>query len=169
MAEAAPKVVVSPAPVAPAAAAVAVAPAPVVRKISEPAKPDKGGWVWGTGRRKAAVARVRVKPGSGKFIINGKDADKYFTEIRDRVDIQTPLKVTSTHGKIDVAVRVHGGGYTGQAGAVLLGLARALKGFDPALEPALREHSMLTRDARKVERKKYGLRGARRGMQWAKR
>ncbi len=151
------------------AAAAPVAAAPAVRKVSEPAKPDKGGWVWGTGRRKSAVARVRVKPGTGKFLVNGRESDKYFTELRDQHSVLSPLKVTSTQGKLDVAVNVNGGGFTGQAGAVLLGLARALKGYDPALEPMLREHGMLTRDAREVERKKYGLRGARRGMQWAKR
>ena len=159
--------VIAPAPATATAVAKPAEPAP--RKLAEPVKPDKGGWIWGTGRRKTAIARVRIKPGSGKFIVNQREIDKYFTEPRDRVDIVAPLKSTNTFGKMDVVVKVEGGGYTGQAGAIVLGLARALKGYDPALEAALRDQSMLTRDARKVERKKYGRPGARRGFQWAKR
>ncbi len=173
------EVISSPAPIATSVDAPATAPttlgvkpaapAQAVRKLGEPVKPDKGGWIWGTGRRKTAVARVRIKPGSGKFIVNDREADKFFTEIRDRNDIVAPLKVTSTQGKMDVVVKVAGGGYTGQAGAIVLGLARALKGYDPTLETSLRDQGMLTRDSRKVERKKYGRPGARRGFQWAKR
>jgi len=158
-------VAVPAAPAAPAAPPTAAAAKP----IAEPVKPDKGGYIWGTGRRKTAVARVRIKPGSGKFIVNGKDADKFFTELRDRTNIAAPLKATNTAGSIDVLATVCGGGFTGQAGAVILGLSRALKRYDPTLEPILRSNNMLTRDARKVERKKYGQSGARRRFQFSKR
>jgi small subunit ribosomal protein S9 len=141
-----------------------------------PRKPAeaKGGWWWGTGRRKTAVARVRIRPGSGKFDVTktrkvSKPVTEYFTEIRDRNDVMAPLEVTGTKGKIDVVVRVQGGGFMGQAGAVKLGLSRALMGYDPTLEPALREHGFLTRDPREVERKKYGQAGARRRFQFSKR
>lgn len=137
--------------------------------LSDPAKPDVGGFIWGTGRRKTAVARVRIKPGEGKYLINGREVRVYFTELRDQEDALAPLKVTQTQGKLDVFVNAHGGGFMGQAGAVMLGLARALKGYDPTLEPVLRQHELLTRDARKVERKKYGLAGARRRFQFSKR
>ena len=129
----------------------------------------KGGYWWGTGRRKAAVARVRVKPGDGKVLINGRQAENYFTQIRDQKDIAEPLAVTNTEGSMDVWVNVKGGGYTGQAGAVRLGLSRALKGYDPSLEAALRGHGMLSRDPRRVERKKYGQPGARKRFQFSKR
>ena len=132
-------------------------------------KPDKGGYFRGTGRRKSSVARVRIKPGEGKFLINGREIDRYFTEQRDRKDVVAPLRETKTQGSLDVFVTVHGGGYTGQAGAVLLGVARALKGYDPSLEPILRDHNFLTRDPREVERKKYGQPGARRRFQFSKR
>ena len=135
------------------------------KKAAEP----KNGYWWGTGRRKAAVARVRIKPGDGKFEVNGKPVDSFFTEDRDRAYAVAPLKETNTQGKIDVFVKVHGGGYAGQAGAVLLGVARALKEYDPSLEPILRDNDFLTRDPREVERKKYGQRGARRKFQFSKR
>ncbi len=141
------------------------APAPQTQRI----KTGKGGYIWGTGRRKTAVARVRVRPGDGKFIVNDKPVDEYFHEIRDRQDVRAPLRETHTEGKLDVFVSVSGGGYTGQAGAVRLGLARALKSYDPALEPILREKDFLTRDPREVERKKYGQPGARRRFQFSKR
>ena len=156
-------------PAAGPAAAAALKPAVVVKPLAEPAKPDKGGYIWGTGRRKTAVARVRIKPGTGRFIVNGKDADKFFTELRDRMNIAAPLKATNTAGNLDVLCTVSGGGFTGQAGAVILGLSRALKSYDPSLEPILRTNNMLTRDARKVERKKYGQSGARRRFQFSKR
>ncbi|TVQ63426.1 MAG: 30S ribosomal protein S9 [Phycisphaerales bacterium] len=137
-------------------------------------KPDAQGWWWGTGRRKTAVARVRIKPGSGQFKIvvsrkKTKDVDEYFTEERDRMDARAPLTTTNTLGKLDVFVRTDGGGIMGQAQAVRLGLARALKGYDPSLEEALRDAGYLTRDAREVERKKYGQAGARRRFQFSKR
>ncbi len=137
--------------------------------LREPKKPDKAGFLWGTGRRKTAVARIRIKPGSGKFTVNGKEVDAFFTEIRDRIAVRSPLTVTNTTESLDIVASVKGGGFTGQAGAVMLGLARALKDYDPSIEPALRENSLLTRDARKVERKKYGQSGARRRFQFSKR
>jgi len=154
-----------------------LAPAPStevhVRPLAEAQEP-KDGWWWGTGRRKAAVARVRIKPGKGEFKIyinrkKTKTVEEYFTEERDRGDCYAPLDVTNTRGKLDVVVNVSGGGYMGQAGAVLLGVSRALKGYDPTLEQALRDHGFLTRDPRQVERKKYGQRGARRRFQFSKR
>ena len=169
------------APVAPAtptaaAASAPAAPAKAVRPLSKP-KPAKGGWWWGTGRRKRAVARVRIRPaksGNGVFTVclageKTKTADQYFAEDRDRSDVISPLKVTNVIGKLDVFVRVNGGGYMGQAGAIRMGLARALVGYDPTLEQALRDNGMLTRDAREVERKKYGQSGARRRFQFSKR
>lgn len=133
------------------------------------AEARKFGWWWGTGRRKTAVARVRLRPGSGEFKINGKTIDAYFGEPRDRNDVIAPLVSTKLDGKMDIHVNVRGGGYTGQAGAILLGVARALRVYDGTLEPILREHNYLTRDARRVERKKYGQRGARRRFQFSKR
>jgi small subunit ribosomal protein S9 len=126
-------------------------------------------WYWGTGRRKAAVARVRIRPGSGNFLINGRRVPEYFTEVQDRNDMHAPLEITKTAGKLDVYVKVEGGGPSGQAGAVRLGLARALKAYDDSTEEALRDAGFLTVDARKVERKKYGQPGARRRFQFSKR
>ena len=157
----------------PAAAATPDAPAasetPAAAPIAAPKEPDKAGFWWGTGRRKTAVARVRIKPGQGKFLVNNREVDAYFTETRDQSDVNLPLTLTKTDGKLDVYVNVQGGGYAGQAGAVQLGVARALKDYDPALEPTLREHELLSRDSRKVERKKYGQAGARRRFQFSKR
>lgn len=149
---------------APPASEPTPAPAPAPQ-----AKADAGGFYWGTGRRKASVARVRVRPGDGKFLINKREVDVFFTQTRDREDVVAPLRETKTEGKLDVYVNVKGGGYTGQAGAVRLGLARALKGYDATLEPVLREHDFLTRDARRVERKKPGQPGARKRFQFSKR
>jgi len=139
------------------------------RPLGEPAKPDKGGFVWGTGRRKSSVARVRVKPGDGKFLVNKRDVNEYFSEMQHKDACNRPLKVTDTLGKLDVHVNVHGGGITGQAEAILLGVARALKGYDPTLEATLRGNNLLTRDPREVERKKPGQPGARRRFQFSKR
>ncbi len=147
------------------------APAPVTSLLSEPAKPDRGGFFLGTGRRKTSVARVRIRPanGEGRYLVNGREVNSYFTQLRDQVDAADPLRATKTEGKLDVLVKVHGGGYVGQAGAVRLGLARALKGYDPTLEPVLRDNDFLTRDDRKVERKKPGQPGARKKFQFSKR
>jgi len=127
------------------------------------------GYVWGTGRRKTSVARVRIRPGEGKFEVNKRSVDEFFCIDRDREYIRAPLTTTKTEKEVDVFVRVNGGGTTGQAGAIRLGLARALKHLNPSFEQALRESQLLTRDSRKVERKKYGQRGARRRFQFSKR
>lgn len=126
-------------------------------------------YFWGTGRRKTAIARVRLKPGTGRFEVNSKPLDQYFTEDKDRLDAVAPLRVTDTFGKVDVFVNVKGGGITGQAGAIVLGVARALKTANPAYDDALRNSGFLTRDSRMKERKKYGRRGARRSFQFSKR
>jgi small subunit ribosomal protein S9 len=131
--------------------------------------PDAQGFFRGTGRRKTAVARVRLRAGSGRFTVNGKPLEVFFTEERDLNTINGVLGNTNTKGTVDVDVSTNGGGFTGQAGSVILGLGRALLSFDPGLEPILREHGYLTRDDRKVERKKYGQAGARRRFQFSKR
>ena len=149
------------------------APARQDRPLAAPAKPDRGGFVWGTGRRKSAIARVRLRPakdeGQGRFLVNQRDVDKYFSEQQHRDACQVCLASTKTEGSLDVFVNVHGGGITGQAEAIRLGVARALKGYDPSLESILRDNGYLTRDPREVERKKYGQRGARRRFQFSKR
>lgn len=126
-------------------------------------------YVWGTGRRKTAVARVRVKTGSGRFLVNGKPVNEFFTTHDTRLAANRPLQVTETATSLDVLVSVIGGGITGQADAVSLGLARALKNDNAGFEAVLRENGLLTRDSRKIERKKYGLRKARRATQFSKR
>ena len=140
---------------------------PVVTPETKPAPPAP--FVWGTGRRKAAVARVRIRPGEGKFLINKREVDAFFCIPRDRASVRQPLEVTETSKAYDVFVNVGGGGITGQAGAVALGVARALAKSNSDYEPKLREFNLLTRDPRKVERKKYGRRGARRRFQFSKR
>ena len=131
--------------------------------------PDSKGWFWGTGRRKTAIARVRVRPGTGAIKLNEKELDDYLTEDRDRKAVLAVLEKTVTKGKVYVTAGLVGGGFTGQTGAVVMGLARAILCYDSSLEPILREHGFLTRDARKVERKKYGQSGARRRFQFSKR
>ena len=126
-------------------------------------------YVWGTGRRKTSVARVRVKSGTGQFTVNGRVWDQFFTTHDTRRIATQALKVTESQPSYDVWAQVAGGGPVGQAGAVSLGIARALKLDNPNFEPALREHGLLTRDSRKVERKKYGLHKARRATQFSKR
>jgi len=126
-------------------------------------------YIWGVGRRKTAVARVRIAPGSGKIEINGRELNDYLTSERDRKAIFGPLEVTNTGGKIDVFARCTGGGSTGQAGAIVMGLGRALLKYDVALEAPLRGAGFMTRDSRMKERKKYGQRGARRRFQFSKR
>ncbi|UCE62449.1 MAG: 30S ribosomal protein S9 [Phycisphaerales bacterium] len=125
--------------------------------------------MWGTGRRKAAIARVRIRPGEGKFMINNREVEEYFRIDRHQAAAARPLEVTDTGKQFDVFVNVCGGGITGQAGAVMLGLARALAKANPDFGPKLREHMLLRRDPRRVERKKYGQRGARRRFQFSKR
>jgi small subunit ribosomal protein S9 len=123
----------------------------------------------GTGRRKSAVARVRIREGSGDFLVNGKEATVFFPRLQDQLDIVEPLKALELEGRYDVLVRVRGGGLTGQAGAVRLGLARALVALNEDHRHPLHEAGLMTRDSRMKERKKYGLRGARRGYQFSKR
>jgi small subunit ribosomal protein S9 len=142
-------------------------PEPVQRAVSQEA--DAHGWWRGTGRRKTAVARVRIKAGSGTFKVNDRDLDVYFTEERDLKNIKDVLAKTNTSSSLEVHVRSHGGGFMGQAGAVILGLGRALLKYDASLEPILRSNGFLTRDARQVERKKYGQPGARKRFQFSKR
>ena len=132
-------------------------------------KAGKPSYVWGTGRRKTSVARVRIAPGSGKIEVNGRTLNEYFTGERDRKAIFGPLEVTNTGGKLDIWVNSDGGGPTGQAGAIIMGLGRALAKYDPTLEIPLRSGGFLTRDSRMKERKKYGQRGARRRFQFSKR
>lgn len=129
----------------------------------------KDGLFWGLGRRKTSVARVRLIPGDGKFFVNKREVNAYFTEELDRNRAYAALKAVGVLGKYDVHVNVKGGGHTGQAGAVLLGVARALVAADKRSEPQLREAGYLTRDSRRVERKKYGRRKARRRFQFSKR
>ena len=131
--------------------------------------PDKGGFIWGVGRRKSSVARVRVKPGSGELLINNKKLEEYFSLTQDREAAVAALKCCDAEKSFDVYVNVNGGGTTGQAGAVLLGIARALSNYDEAFFKPLRENSLLTRDGRMKERKKPGQRGARRRFQFSKR
>ncbi|MFP4176393.1 MAG: 30S ribosomal protein S9 [Planctomycetota bacterium] len=124
---------------------------------------------WGTGRRKTSTARVRVRPGTGEFKINERDLQEYFPREFHRRSALEPLEHVEAEGNYDVYVNCDGGGLTGQAEAVKMGLARALCKADSSFEDALREAKMLTRDARMVERKKYGRHGARRGKQTSKR
>jgi len=126
-------------------------------------------WTWGLGRRKTAVARVRMKPGTGAFLVNKKPVDEYFVTQRDRSQARAPLVLTESVESFDVHVNVKGGGPNGQAGAVMLGIARALKDLNPVHYEALKDAGYLTRDSRQVERKKPGRRGARRGFQFSKR
>jgi small subunit ribosomal protein S9 len=126
-------------------------------------------FTWGTGRRKSAVARVRLRSGTGKVEINGKGFDAYFPTVQMRNHVLGALKTAGAVEKYDVFANVSGGGPLGQAGAVRLGIARALKTLDVTSEPALRGGGFLTRDARMKERKKYGQRGARRKFQFSKR
>ena len=126
-------------------------------------------FTWGTGRRKTAVARVRIREGTGQFMVNGLEYQIYFPLEVQRMDVKSPLALTDMAGRVDVFVNVKGSGKLSQSGAVLLGLARALKEFRPDLETALRDSGFLTRDARMVERKKYGHKKARKSFQFSKR
>ena len=125
--------------------------------------------ILGTGRRKSSVARVRIRPGKGRIVINKRTLEDYFPKDQQRQSVLAPLKETEKTAEVDVLIRVHGGGITGQADACKLGIARALKKYDTELEDILRGSNMLTRDSRMKERKKPGLRGARRGTQFSKR
>ena len=126
-------------------------------------------YFYGTGRRKKSVARVRVYPGTGKIVINDREIDDYFGLETLKLLVRQPLALTETSEKFDVVCRVQGGGVTGQAGAIRHGLSRALLQYDENLRPALKKAGFLTRDPRMKERKKYGLKGARRAPQFSKR
>jgi small subunit ribosomal protein S9 len=139
------------------------------KPVSGPASEPKGGFWWGTGRRKSAVARVRIKPGNGKLLVNKKELKEYFVREQDRKAVLAPLVTVGARKSFDIFINVKGGGTTGQAGASLLGIARALKKYDASLVQALRDGGHLTRDPRMVERKKPGQRGARRRFQFSKR
>ena len=143
-------------------------PAPEPTRPVPPLPPERH-YVWGTGRRKKAVARVRIRPGTGKFTVNKRKSEDYFLVQRDRRAIIAPLEVTRMLRSWDIWANVRGGGFTGQAGAVVLGLARALSKAMPDVEAALRDHGLLTRDARMSERKKPGQPGARKRFQFSKR
>ncbi|WP_340265548.1 30S ribosomal protein S9 [Sphingobium mellinum] len=158
---------------APAAAAVSASDAPIV-----PAQPaaalrqqeiDSLGRAYATGRRKDAVARVWVKPGTGKITVNGRDQEIYFARPTLRLVINQPFGVTDRVGQYDVIATVKGGGLSGQAGAVKHGIAQALSKYEPALRSAVKAEGFLTRDSRAVERKKYGKAKARRSFQFSKR
>jgi small subunit ribosomal protein S9 len=124
---------------------------------------------YGTGRRKHSVARVRLLPGDGRIVINGRELDEYFNLETLKLIVKQPLVEVGVEGQYDVHVNVDGGGYTGQAGAIRHGVARALLQVDPDNRPALKTAGFLTRDARAKERKKYGLKAARRAPQFSKR
>jgi small subunit ribosomal protein S9 len=125
--------------------------------------------VQATGRRKESVARVRLRNGSGQLTLNGKSLEQYFPSMATRLRVLEPLQITQAQGRYDVDATLEGGGTTGQADALRLGIARALIEVEPELRPALKKAGMLTRDSRVVERKKYGLRKARRAPQYTKR
>ncbi len=143
------------------------APEPRVVKIH--GKLDRHGVAIGTGRRKTSVARVRLKAGNGATSINGRKLEEYFPNIRDLQMIEAPLRATEKLGQVDLWVRVSGGGTTGQTGAIVMGVARALEAMNPSFHALLSESGFLTRDSRMVERKKYGFKKARRSPQFSKR
>ena len=139
--------------------------APKTVKKAEP----KGGFWWGTGRRKTSIARVRIKPGEGKLVVNKKQLNEYFDRIQDQNTVLSPLQTVKAEKSFDIFINVKGGGTTGQSGAARLGIARALRNFDDSFIQALRDNGHLTRDARMVERKKPGRAGARKRFQFSKR
>jgi len=142
-----------------------VAPAPKAAPLVLGAKE----YAWGTGRRKTSVARVRLRAGTGVIIVNGRPWDEYFPVLSHRVAIMAPLEAAGAESRYDIFANINGGGPTGQAGALLLGIARALLKVEPEQDEALRAGGFLTRDGRMVERKKYGQRKARRKYQFSKR
>jgi small subunit ribosomal protein S9 len=130
---------------------------------------DKHGYTWGTGRRKTAVARVRVRQGSGRILINGRDYQEYFPTEQLRKAITGPLVHIEVQDRYDVFANIRGGGLTGQAGAFMMGLGRVLSELEPDKDRALRDQGFLSRDSRMVERKKPGKAGARKSFQFSKR
>ena len=145
--------------------------APVVEAAPEPAEPklDAQGRAYATGKRKNAVARVWIKPGSGRLKVNGREGEVFFARPVLRMIIQQPFQAVNRADQYDIECTVRGGGLSGQAGAVRHGVSRALSNFEPTLRPALKAGGFLTRDSRVVERKKYGKRKARRSFQFSKR
>ena len=143
--------------------------APEAKAVKTKKEPKPSDYTWGTGRRKSSVARVRIRPGGGKVLINKKKIDEYFTQQQDRNSVLGPLKAVKAEKSFDIFVNVKGGGTTGQAGAVMLGIARALRKYDESFMKELRDRGYLTRDGRMVERKKPGQRGARKRFQFSKR
>jgi small subunit ribosomal protein S9 len=156
-----------------------VVPAAQPARPPRAAKPaDKRGWWWGTGRRKRAVAQIRMRPADGDKVgitivteakPDARTVEQFFAEERDRNVALDALRVTDMLKRLQVVAKVHGGGYMGQAGAIRLAIANALRDYDPNLEGVLRDNGYLTRDSREVERKKYGQAGARRRFQFSKR
>ena len=124
---------------------------------------------YGTGRRKTSTARVYLRPGKGKIVVNRQDIDVYFNRDSLKLMLRQPLELTNTASSFDILINVKGGGKSGQAGAIRLGISRALLEYNPALRPDLKKRGMLTRDSRMVERKKYGQPGARKRFQFSKR
>ena len=124
---------------------------------------------YGTGRRKSSVARVFIRPGKGAFVVNDKPIDEYFSRETARMIVRQPLELTGNTANFDIMVNIHGGGESGQAGAIRHGITRALIDYDETLKPVLSKAGFVTRDAREVERKKVGLRKARRRKQFSKR
>ena len=146
--------------------------APVTMQAEAPLREqqlDKHGRAYATGRRKDAIARVWLKPGSGKILVNGRDQETYFARPTLRLVINQPFGITDRTGQYDVIATVKGGGLSGQAGAVLHGIAQALSRFEPVLRTTVKQAGFLTRDSRVVERKKYGKAKARRSFQFSKR
>ena len=130
---------------------------------------EKGGYWWGTGRRKSSVARVRIRLGDGKLSVNKRTLENYFTREQDRKAVMSPLRAVEAEKTFDIFINVRGGGTSGQAGASLLGIARALKNYNDGFTQILRDSGHLTRDGRMVERKKPGQSGARKRFQFSKR
>jgi small subunit ribosomal protein S9 len=126
-------------------------------------------YIYGTGRRKTSVARVRLLPGDGSIVVNGKPADEYFGGTAGLATLRQPFRVTETEGRYSASILVAGGGFSGQAGAIRHGIARALLNAHPDSRPVLRDAGLLTRDPRAKERKKYGLKRARKAPQYTKR
>ena len=153
-------------------ATVVEAPAPINLQPEAPLREqqlDKYGRAYATGRRKDAIARVWLKPGSGKIVVNGRDQETYFARPTLRLVINQPFGITDRVGQYDVVATVKGGGLSGQAGAVLHGIAQALTRFEPVLRTTVKREGFLTRDSRVVERKKYGKAKARKSFQFSKR
>ena len=142
---------------------------PETQVLAAPRHVDARNPIWTVGRRKSSTARIRMFPGGGNFVINGKQLDDHFRLVKDQQAATAPMHLIDVRSKYDVWINVHGGGMTGQSGAIALGVSRALAILEPASEQALRDANLMSRDARVKERKKYGRRGARRGFQFSKR